>query len=91
MCATGSRYGVGVVGAYTSDGDYCMRTSRELRSDFGRIMQVANTKKVRDGMIANLLLNTLDGVLVDSWSYVSDMGVTRNEFVKIKNVVKRRL
>lgn len=68
-----------------------MKTSRELRSDFGRIMQVADTKKVRDGMIANLISNILDSVLVDSWSHVSDMGVTRNEFVRIKNIVKRRL
>lgn len=68
-----------------------MRTDKELRKGLARVMQIANTKTMRDSFIANLILNEMDGILARSWSHVSDMGITNTEFNKIRRIVKKRL
>ena len=68
-----------------------MRTQAGLRAAFIRLMTVFDGKVERDKHLASVILREMDTVLVNSWSHLSDMGITKTEMDKIKRIVKRRL
>jgi hypothetical protein len=84
---------VGITRAYKVDGDYCMmriRTDAQLRSALARAMQ-KHERKDAYSMIANIMLADMDSIIINTWSHLSDMGLSKVEMEKIRKVVKRRL
>lgn len=72
-----------------SDGDDCMRQT--LRSRLVKVLLHSDNSEDVRVAVANLILNDIDGVLVEYWGHLSDMGWPKSEYMKVKRAVKKRL
>jgi hypothetical protein len=68
-----------------------MRTNYEFRRALGRNIEIANTEEMMNSGVANCILGELDDVMRRAWSHVQDIGLTSNQFKRIKSLVKKRL
>ena len=61
-----------------------------------RLADVLNNNRYRvatqlRAAIANVILTNVDEQIVHAWGHLSDMGIPKSEFIKIKAIVKRKL
>lgn len=68
-----------------------MKSQRELRKRLSHLLlHGTNRQEVKD-LIANMLINEMDNLLLIYWGHLGDMGMPRKDFDSIKRKVKRRL
>jgi hypothetical protein len=67
------------------------RTDKQLRTALAIVVMRGSTKKIRDSGVANIMLGELDNTITDCWLHLSDMGISKVEFMAIKCIVKKRL
>jgi hypothetical protein len=72
-----------------SDGDYRMRQT--LRSRLVKVLLHSDNAEHVRSIIVNMILNDIDGVLVEYWGHLGDMGWPKSEYMKVKRAVKKRL
>lgn len=67
------------------DKNYRNRLANALNNNRYRVATQLRTA------IANVILTNVDEQIVHAWHHLSDMGIPKSEFSKIKAIVKRRL
>lgn len=67
------------------DKNYRNRLYNALESNKNRSNKQIHTA------IANVILTNVDEQIVHAWYHLSDMGLYKDEFLKIRAIVKRRL
>lgn len=60
------------------------------RQRLARVMRLLN-KREAESIIVAIMLNAVDGVFVEIWGHLGDMGMSYNEFLKLKHRAIRRL
>lgn len=68
-----------------------IKTERELKQWFLRAEKRASTKDALRVFMSYAVLADIDAVLINTWSAMSDMGYTKVDYIKIKQLVKKRL
>lgn len=67
------------------------KTEREMKQWFLRAEKKARTKDALRVFMSCAVLADIDAVLINAWSAMSDMGYTKADYIKIKQLVKKRL
>lgn len=68
-----------------------IRTVEQLKFAFHSAIGKAHTKEDLVSLAANVVLGDMDSVISNSWSALSDMGMSKAQFAKVKRQVKKRL
>lgn len=62
-------------------------SQRDLRKQIITVMKKPGGEKI----IVNMILNNIDMVMLSYWNVLGDMGISPDQFAKMKRTVKKRL
>lgn len=68
-----------------------MKSQQDLRKRLSHLLVHAADRKESSNIIANMLLNEIDNLMLVYWGHLSDMGMPRKEFEVIRRKVKKHL